>query len=255
MQENDNDNARRHSVADQPSLVNDPTSRAEVEARNGLKQFDLGLQIIDDALTRGRAFRWRPSTIQALHREALSGISEFAGNWRPAGVGIEGSVHKPVAAHLVSEYIEELCDYLNEHRDDTTPLHRAAYVMWRLNWIHPFSDGNGRTSRIFSYVVLCVGLGVALRGSNTIPDQIVANRNPYFEALERADSAFKDGRIDVSAMEELLKKLLAVQLTSVFDHATGELNLKPENPESTPPVGKRRFMNTLIDWMNAKIRF
>lgn len=215
---------RRHSVADQPSLIVDPTAKAEREASNGLKQFDLGLQIVEDALAKSASFRWRPSIIQALHREALSGISEFAGNWRPAGVGIEGSAHEPVGAHLVPEHIEELCDYLNEHKTDRTPIHLAAYVMWRLDWIHPFSDGNGRTSRIFSYVVLCVSLGFALRGSNTIPDQIVANRTPYFDALEKADLACKDGKINVSEMEALLKRLLAVQLTTVFDQAIGETN-------------------------------
>jgi Fic family protein len=225
MANRESDKLRRHSVADQPSLVSDPTDRAEAEARNGLKQFDLGLEIVEDALAKGSAFRWRPSMIQALHREALMGISEFAGNWRPAGVGIEGSAHQPVGAHLVPEFIEELCDYLNEHHDDTTPIHRAAYAMWRLNWIHPFSDGNGRTSRIFSYVVLCVGLGFALRGSTTIPDQIVANRQPYFEALEQADATCKRGLIDVSAMEALLKRLLAVQLTGVFDKAIGARSL------------------------------
>lgn len=219
------DNLRRHSVAGQPDLIVDPAARAEAEARNGLKQFDLGLRIIEDALAKGVDFRWRPSTILALHREALSGISEFAGNWRPAGVGIEGSIHEPVGAHLVPEYVEELCDYLNDHKHDRTPIHLSAYAMWRLNWIHPFSDGNGRTSRIFSYVVLCVSLGFALRGSNTIPDQIVANRRPYFDALEKADAACRQGRVDVSEMESLLKRLLAVQLTSVFDQATGENSL------------------------------
>lgn len=155
----------------------------------------------------------------------MSGISEFAGNWRPASVGIEGSIHEPVGAHLVPEYVEELCDYLNDHKRDRTPIHLSAYAMWRLNWIHPFSDGNGRTSRIFSYVVLCVSLGFALHGSNTIPDQIVANRRPYFDALEKADAACKGGRVDVCEMESLLKRLLAVQLTSVFDQATGENSL------------------------------
>lgn len=225
MSGQEKDNLRRHSVAGQPALIVDPTARAEAEARNGLKQFDLGLRIIEDALGKGADFRWRPSTILALHREALSGISEFAGNWRPAGVGIEGSIHEPVGAHLVPEYVEGLCDYLNDHKQDRTPIHLSAYAMWRLNWIHPFSDGNGRTSRIFSYVVLCVSLNFALRGANTIPEQIVANRRPYFDALEKADAACKEGRVDVSEMESLLKRLLAVQLTSVFDQATGENSL------------------------------
>jgi Fic family protein len=218
------DNAgRRHSVAASADLLSEPLAKASAEARNGLLQFDLGMQIVEDALAKGAAFKWRPSTILALHREALRGISEFAGNWRPANVGIEGSAHEPVGAHLVPALIEELCDYLNDHMIRSPAIHLAAYTMWRLNWIHPFADGNGRTSRIFSYVVLCVKLGFALRGARTIPDQIVANRQPYFEALEAADAAWKHGAIDVSSMERLLEKLLAIQLTKVFDQATGKI--------------------------------
>jgi Fic family protein len=135
--------------------------------------------------------------------------------------GIQGSTHEPVGAHLVPEAVEELCEYVNSKMSDRTAIHLAAYAMWRLNWIHPFSDGNGRTSRVFSYVVLCVKLGFVLRGTKTIPDQIVANRKPYFEALEAADAACKRNVIDVSLMEALLERLLAIQLTDVFDQATG----------------------------------
>jgi Fic family protein len=122
----------------------------------------------------------------------------FAGNYRPAGVEIQGSRHEPVGAHLVPELVEGLCDYVNENWEMSTPIHLSSYVMWRLNWIHPFADGNGRTSRIVSYVVLSILAGVILPGTPTIPDQIVDNRNPYFDALDAADVSWKDGRVDVS---------------------------------------------------------
>jgi Fic family protein len=213
---------RRHSVAAEASLITDNLAKAEAEARNGLRQVDLGLQIIEEGIARGSAFRLRPSMIQALHREALDGLSAFAGNWRPASVGIEGSLHEPVGAHLVAELIEELCDYVNDNWNDKTAIHLAAYVMWRLNWIHPFSDGNGRTSRMTSYVVLSIKAGYLLPGTATIPEQIVGNRAPYFEALEAADRAQVNGRIDVSAMEELLERLLAMQLARMLDAVSGK---------------------------------
>jgi Fic family protein len=93
--------------------------------------------------------------------------------------------------------------------------------MWRLNWIHPFTDGNGRTSRALSYLVLCVKLGYRLPGSRTIPDQISENKTPYYEALEKADKEFEKGTVDVSAMEELLSAMLATQLMEVHREATG----------------------------------
>jgi len=210
----------RHSKADVASLVSDEDERAKLEARNALQQFDLVLKLINDALSRPeRPFKLRPSMIQSLHREALNGLSQFAGNWRPAGVEIGQSKHQPPGAHLVAELIENMCDYVNDNWKAKSPIHLAAYIMWRLNWIHPFDDGNGRTSRAVTYLVLCVSSGMALPGHNTIPEQSSTNKEPYYKALERADEADSAGSIDVSALEELMRDYLAAQLVGIFNSA------------------------------------
>lgn len=151
------------------------------------------------------------------------GISSYAGNWRPAGVEITGSTHAPVAAHLVPELVESMCDNVNDQWHSATAIHIAAYLMWRLNWIHPFADGNGRTARMISYVAMSVKIGRVLAGTPTIPEQNVDNRQPYFDALEAADTAWKSETIDVSKMEALLSALLANQLMSIYKQAGGQL--------------------------------
>lgn len=216
---------RRHSVAAEAYLINDPQARAEAEVRNGLLQFDLARRMILDAIEKDDAWKLRVSAFFALHREALQGISSHAGSFRPSSVAIEGSEHKPVEAHMVPELVEDLCDYINDNWKTKTPVHLASYVMWRLNWIHPFSDGNGRTSRMVSYLVLCVKSGMILPGHHTIPDQIVDNRKPYFDALEAADEAAFAGKVDLSKMEGLVEGMLAVQLAGVMEAATGKVYL------------------------------
>jgi Fic family protein len=213
--------SRRHSKALDADLIHDPDERARAEVRNGLRQFDLGMEIVEDALAKAAHYRLRPSALLALHRVALEGISTYAGNYRPAGIEIQGSQHAPPGAHLVPELVEDMCDYVNENWT-ATPVHLAAYLMWRLNWIHPFVDGNGRTSRIISYVILCVRLGFRLPGTMTIPEQIEMDRSPYFCALDDADAAYKNGKIDVSAMETVIEGLLAKQLTNVYELAAGK---------------------------------
>ncbi|TDH39254.1 Fic family protein [Pseudohoeflea suaedae] len=213
---------RRHSVAADAELIKDPQLRAEAEARNGLLQFDLACHMIVDAIEKGSNWKLRVSAFLALHREALRGISSYAGNFRPSSVAIEGSRHEPVDAHLVPELIEELCDYVNDNWESKTAIHLSSYVMWRLNWIHPFSDGNGRTSRMLSYLVLCVRSRILLPGTHTIPDQIVDNRQPYFDALEAADQSLEKDSVDLSLMEELISAMLAKQLTGVMENATGK---------------------------------
>jgi len=114
-----------------------------------------------------------------------------------------------------------MCDYANDHTDD--PIHVSAYLMWRLNWIHPFGDGNGRTSRALSYLALSIGYKMELPGFPTIPDLILRDKNPYYGAIDAADAAWDERRpeVDVKEMEHLIKSLLSTQLLSV----------SPENPD------------------------
>lgn len=214
------DPPRRNTQADEPSLSSDPEEIARLEVRNGFAQAYEGEQMAMSAIERG-GFKLRTSHILSLHRKALEGLTSYAGVFRPGDVRIGESKHAPPPAHLVPSLIEDMCDFVNEHWD-ATPLFLAAYIMWRLNWIHPFTDGNGRTSRMAAYVVLSVRAGYVPSGSPSIPAQIEADRTPYFRALEQADQACASGDIDVAAMETLLSNLLARQLLSFFENAGGK---------------------------------
>ena len=210
----------RHSRASDVRLVSDPILLAEQEARNGLRQFDAVIELVEYFAHPDRPFRFRPSQILHLHRIALDGINSCAGNFRPAGVEIGGSRHQPAGAHLVPEQVEELCDYVNANWRASSAIHLAAFVLWRLNWIHPFTDGNGRTSRAASYMILCCSIGAVLPGKRTIPDQIAENKKPYCDALEAADEAQRNGQMDLTAPEQMLSALLATQLYAVHSDAT-----------------------------------
>ena len=112
-----------------------------------------------------------------------------------------------------------MCDYVNENWSASSALHLAAYALWRLNWIHPFTDGNGRTARAISYLVLCLKIGYPIYSRNTVPEQIAANKKPYYDALELCDAAWSEDEVGVGALEELLDSLLARQLLAVLDDA------------------------------------
>jgi Fic family protein len=154
-----------------------------------------------------------------LHKSALDGIHPLAGTWRNTPVKIGGSGHTPPEAAFVSEEIESMCAYVNERWATSNALHLSAYVLWKLNWIHPFSDGNGRTARAVAYVVLSAKLDSLLPGAPTIPEQISTDKGPYYDALEAADKALRDGRVNVSALESMLDSMLARQLVSAAKEA------------------------------------
>lgn len=212
----------RHNDADAPSLIDDETERAQREALNAIDQFDRVLDYIDEVERGGRPFRLRVSIIQELHRLALDGLSAYAGNWRPGGVRIGLSEHVPPGAHQVAGLMEEMCDWVVERWHAASPITLCAYVMWRLNWIHPFDDGNGRTSRAVAYLVLCAAAGSRFPGRITIPELIAADKRPYYSALEQVDASAKMGDADLSPMKSLLEGYLARQLTQAYEAASRE---------------------------------
>ncbi|MGB3245394.1 MAG: Fic family protein [Sulfitobacter sp.] len=212
----------RHSKADDAEVASDSVEVAKLEAANALRQTERVRQLILDVVD-GKPFKLRPSVLLDLNRCAIEGLDAYAGVWRPAGIGIGASKHVPPGGHLVPELVEHLCDYINENWKTHSAVHLSSFVMWRLNWIHPFTEGNGRTSRAASYLVLCAKSGTLLPGTETIPEQIVANRTPYYDALEQADQRYEksnsfDDKI-VEKMEQLVGAMLAKQLKGAFDAA------------------------------------
>lgn len=216
------ENRVRHSKADDAKVASDTVEIAKLEAANSLRQTERVRQLILGVVD-GRPFKLRPSTLLDLNRCAIDGLDAYAGVWRPAGIEIGASKHVPPGGHLVPELVEQLCDYVNDNWSDHSAVYLSSLVMWRLNWIHPFTEGNGRTSRAASYLVLCAKSGTLLPGTETIPEQIVANRKSYYDALEDADQQYEKLRefddLTVNKMEQLIGAMLAKQLKGAFDAA------------------------------------
>jgi Fic family protein len=212
----------RHSEAEDAALLSDPDEIARREAENGLRQFTLALDIIRAHVKdTERPFKLRAGPILQLHKVALDGLHRLAGTFRNTAVKIHGSVHQPPEPVHVADEVQDLCEYVNKNWNKNA-VHLAAYVLWKMNWIHPFADGNGRTARAVSYVVLSIKLDSLLPGTPTIPEQIAAYKDPYYKALEEADKAWAGNEIDVSALETLLGDMLAKQLLNAAKEAAGE---------------------------------
>jgi Fic family protein len=201
------------------ALYRTAEEKRALEARNGAIQF---LAVLHHASEwKDGESRLTPDTLLELQRLVINQIYSCAGSFRDDSVGISGVKHKPPDCREVAALVDEMCNYVNVNWDKPA-IHLTAYLMWRVNWIHPFFGGNGRTARAVAYLVLCAKLGFTLPGTNTIPDLIVADRDPYYQALREADEAWAQGSLDVGMMESLMSSLLAQQLADVHRQATGK---------------------------------
>jgi len=234
------DMEQRESQPERKTLVSDPDEIARIESENTLRQKKFIEETIERILHSGTNFLLKPSLISELNRLVIQGLSDLPGVYRPGNISITNSKHNPPPPEDVHRLVEEMCDYVNEQWE-RDPWHLSAYLMWRLNWIHPFEDGNGRTSRAISYIILCLKFSYNLPGNKTIPEVILENKQLYYDAIDAADAAERQGRIDLTAMEAVLKSALDTQLseyrhTSTGSHLAG--NERPKGGEKGQPPAR-----------------
>jgi len=119
--------------------------------------------------------------LKDIHALVLRGIDkENAGKFRNVNVKIAGSKFMPVDSVKVIDEMENYFAWYNENKSKLHPVILSAEMHERLVTIHPFIDGNGRTSRlIMNLILLQHGFPIAnIIGTND-------NRLKYYNALEK----------------------------------------------------------------------
>ena len=120
-------------------------------------------------------------TIKEIHALILHGIDrENAGCYRSVPVMISGSTHTPPQPYLIAPQMEDfMIRFAEMEAEHVHPVLIAAYLHDELVRIHPFIDGNGRTSRLLMNLYLLRNgyTLVNLKGSNEA-------KIAYYGALE-----------------------------------------------------------------------
>jgi Fic family protein len=188
-----------------------PELYAKVQEQNLLRQYDLLLNCIEIGLAKGiEAFD--KYTLWSLNAAAVANIAQFGGRFREEPIYV--GKHLPPHFKDVGNEMDRFFSLIHENWDVLDhPTLLPAYALWRLNWIHPFVEGNGRTARAACYYLLCMRQGRLLPGRKIVPERIRENREPYYAALRDADQQWNEGHFNVSKLAEYLEGLLTGQLT------------------------------------------
>lgn len=165
----------------------------------------------------GPRFTLTEDVIRDLHRVAMQGLLPNPGEYRSHPVQLSNSNHCPPPHADVRNLMGQLVWHVDAAWDHCDLVRLAAIVMWRLNWIHPFPNGNGRTARAAAYLVMCARHGNLLPPRHTIIEQIMADRRPYYAALSACDNQFSaSGNIGncCGPLEAVLSQMLIQQLAA-----------------------------------------
>nr|WP_236025375.1 Fic family protein [Flavobacterium geliluteum] len=123
--------------------------REHFETHNHDKAIDYLYAIVDEH------YKLRSIDILSIHGLVLRSIEDdFAGRLRNGGVRISGANFMPPNANKVSDYLDELIDFINTNPLDLNDIELATILHHKLVWIHPFFDGNGRTVRLSMNLLL-----------------------------------------------------------------------------------------------------
>jgi Fic family protein len=172
---------------------------AEREFCNYLRAFEAV-----DSLRKARDTVLTKGDLLNLHRilvEGVRGGSRFAGQLRREHVEV-GDIaagetvihHQPPPWPEVEPHVGALLAWIEEGKkhgegDDDLWVHpviQAGIAQHRLVWIHPFVDGNGRTSRMFTTLLL-YQRGYDFKYLFELSTYYNADRDRYYETLRTVD--------------------------------------------------------------------
>ena len=156
--------------------------------------------------------------IKAINLHAVAGLHREAGLYRTEQNvvvardpnGVVRIAYTPPPPHRVVPLMNNLVDTVNLEWDSIGAVLAATNALWRVNSIHPFMDGNGRTARAVCYFILCVKAGGPLAGSRNLVELLAApeHRMSYEAGLREADQG------SLSSLVQLVSDLVEIQLAS-----------------------------------------
>ena len=120
--------------------------------------------------------------LRRAHGVMMEALTEDAGNFRRGGVGVyseKGVVHIAPPAERVPTLMADLFEWLRSTDDHL--LIRSCVFHYEFEFIHPFSDGNGRMGRLWQSLIL--GKLHPLFQFLPVENMVHANQQAYYYAI------------------------------------------------------------------------
>lgn len=146
-----------------------------------VKNHQEALEYLYDLLEKDKKNIFSENLIRSLNQIVQQGIDkEWAGRYRNSGVVIGGAKHRPPDALEIPKMMSGLIAWYSKN-SKLHPIELASIIHHKLVYIHPFFDGNGRTSRLIMNIILMQAgfpLAVILKD----------DRKRYYRTLGLADA-------------------------------------------------------------------
>ena len=177
---------------------------AWMEERNLERQYSFLRDCIEIGVKQGPA-SFDKHLIMALNHIAVANVTPLGGCYRRHCVKFVTGF----APHYseVPELVDHLVAVVHGRWRPMNPTSLAAYALWRLTWIYPFREGNGRTASAAAAFLFHVR-GGSLSGDMPLPERIRRSRDQCVRALRIADVGEATGSGGFRSVHEYLVNLI-----------------------------------------------
>ncbi len=198
----------------------DPNRR---EARNATEAVEFATEIAGDP-----TLRIDEGLIRTCNSILLKGLpgraAEHRGRYRAGGAMImdmkSGNIHYTAPpAEWLPELMRSLIQRIGEWQEQDPPEIAAAKAHFGLVSIHPFGDGNGRTSRLIADLILHQTRRSA-DGMLSITSVLLDRREEYYAALRASQGPEFLEHVDITAFLRFHTESLAWAVTRLEERAT-----------------------------------
>lgn len=140
------------------------------------------------------------------HRIMMEALVDNAGRFRQGGVGVFAGtqlIHMAPPADRVPYLMKDLFEWLRESDDHL--LIRSCVFHYEFEFIHPFSDGNGRIGRLWQSLIL--GKLHPIFEHIPVENMVFANQQAYYNAINQSTDAVNSGIFIEFMLQEIYNTL------------------------------------------------
>ncbi len=140
------------------------------------------------------------------HGTMMEALTDDAGSYRRKGVGVfseTGLVHMAPPPDRVPMLMGDLFEWLKTANDHL--LIRSCVFHYEFEFIHPFSDGNGRNGRLWQSLIL--GRLHPLFHHLPVENMVYSNQQAYYDAIAASTAAGESTPFIAFMLGEILKTL------------------------------------------------
>lgn len=216
----------RDQAADFIRQNKQPRNKSEQMVKNSYDALTYVLEHLKDEISEETILQIAKIVTRSAAEVQITGYREGA----IYVTGREGVVYTPPQADAVPEMMLSLVEFIQ--KSELHPLLKACIAHFYFVYVHPFGDGNGRTARALSYMML-LQAGYDFFRYFSISGIVAEERGKYYHSMRNVEDSDGDMTYFIDAYSGMLARTVEQMEHHLKYHVLAGQKLKKLEQNST----------------------